>query len=379
MKHEHGVQVANTIALNRFGHEYNDLLASSSTFSLQDLFTPDQFNLDEYCKDFYAHPQAEELKIAAEDFGRHYGIWLENAKYHITCALFLYPSAHVDRMLTMMEILTIGFYLNDVMGRDKFALLSAREQQEGRELIEELTSIDDTLAVSPSAHPIVRANAEALASLKQGSPDSWFKDFLKYYNYHILITHRDNNTAALGDTPGMEKYIEDRLHLGGVYYILKLIEYSDNNFLNWEQLKSIGLYNSMTRLHYSVAAFAGLSNDLFSFEKEVIDCCSDSNLVAITMLNNPHLSLAEAILYTSTIVRGLLSDCIKIIGKIKGAIKKYSIGMPDLANLLTLHIRGIERCLQAIWMWHVFSKRYKRPHSIFKETSFPGEMARKSA
>jgi len=60
-------------------------------------------------------------------------------------------------------------------------------------------------------------------------------------------------------------------------------------------IENTPLYQPLRRLQKIAATFGALSNDLFSFEKEVIDHKADSNLVAIIALNNPALSLQETI------------------------------------------------------------------------------------
>ncbi|MHA4811430.1 hypothetical protein ACX0G9_25240, partial [Flavitalea flava] len=99
--------------MDRIHHEYQDLIMSSTYYSLEDLFNSPRIHLKDFCNKFTPHPRSSELRFLAEEFGRKYGIWMDNAKHHISCALYLYPDADFDRMLTMMKNLTIGFFLND--------------------------------------------------------------------------------------------------------------------------------------------------------------------------------------------------------------------------------------------------------------------------
>src|SRR5579863_404048 len=122
MKQEQDGQFDASTVMARIQREYETLLGST-TFSLEALFEPPNFRFAEFCKEFSPHPASDELKVLAQSFGEKHGIWLANAKHHITCALFLYPTASFDKMLMMMKNLTLGFYLNDVMGRDIFKFL----------------------------------------------------------------------------------------------------------------------------------------------------------------------------------------------------------------------------------------------------------------
>jgi hypothetical protein len=353
--------------LERIQRDYTDLLRSAS-FSLERLFSPDNFRFDEFCKDFIPHSQSSQLIEIVQQYGDKHRIWLANAKHHVTCALYLYPSANFERMLTMMKNLTLGFYLNDVMGRDTFKFLPLDEQHASRKIIESMSSLNDTLYVPPGADPLEHVNAEILREFRDNSPEEWFSNFLQIYCYHIGITHTDGNTTALGHIPRVDEYIDRRCHLGGVHHILLWIEYSNGQFLDWGLLKAMDIDERLKRLHWVTAAFAGLSNDLFSFEKEVIDNSSDSNLVAIIALNNPELTLVDAIIRASTIVQTLLSELIGLIESIRLQTEKISQDYPEYTSKLKTHMDAIVRCVQAIWNWHCYSKRYKRPLSLWLET-----------
>lgn len=375
MKHAPALQGKACLVLQRIQQEYANLITSSTSFSLQELFNSDEVRLEDYCKEFSPHPQSSELRRIAETFGRQHEVWLANAQHHISCALFLYPTADFERMLTMMKNLVIGFYLNDVMGRDLFQFLTPEQQQESRKMIQGMANIDESLCISSDAHRIELVNANVLREFRDNSPKEWFRKFLRLYCHHINITHTDRNSDALGHIPGIYEYMENRCHYAGVHHVVLWIEYSDAQFLKWDLLKASKIAENLKRLHWVTAAFGGLSNDLFSFEKEVIDNGADSNLVAIIALNNPELSLKQAILQASGIVRNLLIEFADLMSAIKEEIEKMAGINSALALQLNIHLSGVVRCIQATWMWHVYSKRYKRPQSLWKETRLVDEMA----
>ena len=360
--------------LKRLQREYHDLLGFTS-FSLEKALAPEDFSFYEFCNEFDAHAQSDQLKLIAEAYGKEHGIWLPNAKHHITCALFLYPNADFERLLTMMKNLTLGFYMNDVMGRDTFRSLAPEQQKESRKMAINMSALNDTLYVPPGAHPLEFVNAEILKEFRDSSPEGWFSHFLEIYSYHVGITHTDGNTDTAGRVPDILEYMERRCHLGGVHHILLWIEYSDGKFLDWELLAAMNIAEDLKRLHWVTAAFAGLSNDLFSFEKEVIDNGSDSNLVAIVALNNPKITLKDAILRASEIVKDLLKELLSLMNSIQAQKEKLEKAYPEYTSTLNTHIKGVVKCVQAIWLWHCHSKRYKRSVSLWNETTLVSESA----
>jgi hypothetical protein len=259
------------------------------------------------------------------------------------------------------------------MGRDIFKSLMHEQQRTSRSIIENMARLDETLEIPGNAHPLEMANAEILREFRNYSPKEWFEEFLKCYCYHLDVTHRDGNAETLGYIPEIYQYMELRCHYAGVHHIILWIEYSDGRFLDWDRLRVAGIDQGIKRLHWVTAAFEALSNDLFSFEKEVIDCDADSNLVMIIALNEPALSLQEAIFQACDIVRSLLMESLELSGAIRKETMRIASSDPTLSRTLNIHLDGIARCVKAGWMWHCYSKRYKRPVSLWKETRLENE------
>jgi hypothetical protein len=271
-------------------------------------------------------------------------------------------------MVTIMKNLIIGFYLNDVMGRDIFKDLSAEDKIASRRVIQNMASLNENLLVPFGAHLLETLNADILTEFRAQSPEGWFSSFLKTYCHHLDITHSDRNSDSLGHIPDLYEYTENRAHYAGVRHVVMWIEYNTGLFLDWNLLKRLHLQQRIKRLHWLTAAFGCLSNDLFSFEKEVIDQDSDSNLVMILALNEPGLSLDASIGRSCSIVRGIILEFNELLQSTKRELSKLKARDEELADRLQIHLTGICRCVQATWLWHCHSKRYKRPHSIWQET-----------
>ena len=374
MQDEQFVPVAAPSTLEQIKLEYAELVYSR-TFSLEELFSPADFEFNDFCKTFTPYPQGDELLQLSESFGREYGVWQTYTRYYINCALLLYPNADFNRMLTIMKNLSVGFYLNDLIGRDMFKFLSPDEQKQARRLIKSMADQDENAEISPQASRIEIANALVLREFRDAAPREWFFKFKRLYSYHLKITHRDCDTDAVGYLPEVDEYITRRCHLAGMNHIVLWVEFSDGLFLDWEVLKKHHLAQRMERLHWLAAAFGALSNDLFSFEKEVIDNNSDSNLVAIVALNNPHFSLERSIEESSEIVRNIVMELVSLLDMLKDALHTLEATNPVLATQLSTHLKGMVRFIQASWLWQLYAKRYKRPQSIWAETTLAGKAA----
>lgn len=352
--------------LERIKNDYDEMVASGNKISMADLLNFGNFNIQRYCSQFKPHADAEQLKAIVKTFGEQYGVWLPNAQHHISCSLFLFPRGAFDRMVTMMENLTIDFYLNDMMGRDVFKLLSPAEQEQAKQLIERMAGVDEGLQSTTDLTPIEKANIALLKHFRDTATADWFNRFLSLFNYHIGVTHKDCNAASTGYIPDVEAYISLRCHYGGMHHIISWVEYSTGNFLNWHWLEKMNMAEELKQLHSAVAKFGALSNDLFSFEKEVIDNNTDANLLMVMALNSPGKSLQEIIDTAATLVRDFLKEFITGVNAIKARYDYFPCSQNH--SVLQMHLADLETVMQACWMWQLHTRRYKRPLSVFNET-----------
>lgn len=334
-------------------------------YSLQDLFCPDHFRLDTWCRHLHTHPQAEELSAAAESFGLQYGIWRDDTRHHISRAFFLYPDADPLHMLNMMKILTVDFYLNDVMRREVFPQLSASRQRDAARILRRVGKYDPSLTIPDRVLPVEFANTIVLRDFRDTSPKAWFNRLHQLYTKHVSVPRRSYNSSC----PTIEEYIEQRIHSAGMHHIVMWVEYAHGEYLDWSWLTDAGLDEDFRKLHYTVAAFGALSNDLFSFEREVIHNGSDANLMMAVALNGKAYTLTNIIRQSTTIVRSYLEEYLRLTVTCRKRVQVYGMLFPKKAALLERHFAGLERCMQGCWAWQVYNPCYKSPGSIWLETA----------
>lgn len=354
--------------------QYHEMLNTGFCCSIQDMLNFDDFRLDNYCRKLSPHPRSEEIIQIARQYCEKYDMWTPQAIHYITCELYLYPSAEFSRMLTMLLNNAIDYRLNDIMGRDLFGHLEIVEQEKAKAMIGRMASVGEDLQSPPDPTPLVFANLELLREMKNNSTPSWFTKFLNYYKFHLEVTHRNGNTAEMGHIPTVEEYISLRCHTSGMHHIVLLIQYAKGNFIG-NGYSAFIPEEMLSRIDLLTARFGCLSNDLFSFEKEVIDAGTDANLVAIIALNMPQLSLKEAIYKTASIVQADLSELIQLIGFCYQKLEN----MPEqngIRKMMLEHLIDIELCIQASWLWQVYTQRYKRRGSIWQETNLTEAISR---
>ena len=367
MKQERSVQEHSYASMARIITEYRVLSKANVTFSLgQQLEIKSTDILNEA---FSPHPFSSALKKTAMDFCEKYGIWLPESEHYITCAMYLFPGAPIFRILPIIKNNAIDFYLNDVMGREVFCQLTSENQKFYAEIKHRMSNLAECFQQHRNSHPVEIANLETLVEMEYISPASWFAEFIELYCYHIAIAHRDGNSIGMNYIQSLEEYINQRSHISGMPHTVKLIEFGYGTFLHREELDVSGVMEDFEAMNKIVSLIGCLMNDLFSFEKEVIDNRSDSNLISILMLNDAKLSLSEAIYSGCGVVKDLLmqySSLFKRLSRVES--DSDSASFLAFQEKLKIYLQGVKRCVQACWTWQVSSMRYKRVRSIWKET-----------
>lgn len=367
MKLEPGVQAVTSSAMNRIQNEYTRLTGANFRLSLSGLFDSEEFNIERYCRDYHPHPQMKEMIANVAGYGNAVGILLPNAEHYLTCALYLFPDASPEKILLIARNYAVDFYLNDTMGREYRS--TSEERQRLNAIRSRLAGMADISGANEALSPVEKASLDVLAGIAKTSPAGWFESFLALYLKHLSVAHRSYDSISLGYIPKIEEYIGIRADISGMPHTVSLIEYSQDNYLDRRLLGKAGLAEELAEIEMTVSLIGALMNDIFSFEKEVIDNQSDSNLVAIIVLNNFKMELGEAISVATKIIRNLLIEYTSLAAAIERRLSASTVLDSREREKVGRYLGGIKKCVQTCWLWQVETRRYKRVRSIWQETS----------
>ncbi|HVI44573.1 MAG TPA: terpene synthase family protein [Chitinophaga sp.] len=354
--------------VTRLRRKYLSMLNSGEKLSLHALFKGAYPDIADYSSRYRPNINNSLLIDKVKRWATRHKIWLPNGEHYLTCATYLFPEADYQRGIFAVENCAVDYYLNETVGRDVFKNLPPQQQRDIECIIQRMANLPGQFALDKDAAPIEVANYHMLRDIESTSPAQWFQEFLQMYSLHIGITHQDTSSLGLHRVPSVSEYIELRLHTSGMPHILLLIEYAGGQFLDWDWLASAGLDKEIRSMQLDVSLFGALSNDLFSFEKEVIDQLSDTNLVAVYALNHPALTLLESIEQVAGIVQGHLAGYFASLDKVLAIVDALPARDLDRQEHMHKYLDGVAQCVQASWIWQVYTKRYKRPVSLFEET-----------
>jgi hypothetical protein len=146
----------------------------------------------------------------------------------------MYTSGKVDRVSSEVNIIALDFHLGDTIGRDLFIHLDEYQRSAARKLILRLLNLTDASITSEKiVNPVERATETMYDKMRENSPLPWLKEFTDLYNIHLDITQKDNTVLTCSRVPTLQKYLDDRVHVVGLFYFAALLEYCNGNFFNW--------------------------------------------------------------------------------------------------------------------------------------------------
>jgi hypothetical protein len=337
-------------------------------YSLHHLFSDATLDIIDYCRDFRPNVHARTGEEIVKDFARHYDIWVENGGDHYNnMTAYLHPTPNLERLVAIGKAYAVLFYMNDTIGREKLGHMTVDQRTAVQYIIHNLTSMLDTGMLLAEPGPIERSAAVSLAEIRHLANPAWYQEFLTLMRQHLEPSFFDRNARAQGRAYSVEEYIDTRLHVSGMYATVALMEFGDDQYLDWPTLMALGLDGAVRRLRWLCAAIGALMNDMFSFEKEFVVENSDFNLISVVYLATPGATLHDAVHAAADIVRGQVQEFSRLYDEVMDVCARASSGFPAEMRALETHLISLRGSVQATWVWENDTERYKQQHSIFRE------------
>jgi hypothetical protein len=346
--------------------DHERLIAQGRQWSLAEMFSTPDCEIDDYCRDFTPNRFGEEACAAVESFCRRHGIWLEDSGVHYNSMTpYLHPGAVTAERMTIIGIYNaILFWFNDTAGREKFAHLTPDQQHDAHITVGRLCRLLETRCAPADPAPIEAATTEFLSMLTMAAEPEWLRRFLASTIDHLRTAIRDQNIRARGGLLTVEEYIDLRARVSGMYPAIELCEFGRDDYLPWRRIGAAGLGTEVERLRRLTTDIGALMNDMFSFEKECIADRADFNLLPICLLNTPGQTLADAVGRAGRMVLERFTEFRLLSAHLDRQCG--ALGDQTLAAHVAAHVADLRCCVQATWVWQNITRRYKGT-SIFTE------------
>ncbi len=266
---------------------------------------------------------------------------------------FAYPNATLERFKVCNDWLMWLFFFDDQADEQAEA---GQETLKLRDYMEVCLDVLRTGALRADAAGFEVFTLDVRHRLVQFATEAWLERFLENvedYLFKGTLTAADNWTHDT--TPGVESYLLQRQYDSAVYTCQDLIEITAEGIELPPEILSDARFQSLRRLCTQVVAF---TNDIFSYEKEVLKHRNPNNLLDVLMLHRS-LSLAEA---TSQAVR-LINNAVESF------ITHEQDLLPEIRGDERLHIyvQGMKAWMRGNLLWSLQTGRYRSPTSPFPE------------
>lgn len=285
----------------------------------------------------------EELLERAKSKAKALGLYLDGLYLgHHDMSAYLYPFADEDRLIGASLMTTLLYYVDDLFGEDNKVRYSfdLENFKAAWERGEQPAARDEVEA------QLYKAAASYGADFRAAVP----KDFWNYYQGYLYM-HLDHSLQPCLYANSQE-YIDSRVHFGGMYPTILLIEYCANQYLSSEMHANLDLLAAQEAL----ALIGAISNDLISYPKEKH---SQFNLINVYLATGEADSLTQAIQKTILYVNQLHKDY-------QAALARFeAIGQAE--PFVKQYVEYMNNMLAACYHWQIQTDRYKHPEHILEE------------
>jgi len=281
--------------------------------------------------------------IKAKEKAKALGLYLDGLYLgHHDMSAFLFPYADEDRLIDASLMASLLYYIDDLFGEDSetrytFDLNSFKAAWEGGE-------------ISYSKEPIEMQLYEAVASLGADFRAKASAEFLAFYQGYLYL-HLDHSLRPSLYTNSQE-YLDSRVHFGGMYPTILLIEYCANQYLSPEMHANLDLLAAQEAL----ALIGAISNDLISYPKEKH---SQFNLINAYLATGEAQSLEQAIQKTIIYINQLHETYQKAIAAF--------LATANTSPIARQYVDYLDNMLAACYHWQLHSKRYRHPEHILED------------
>ena len=301
------------------------------------------------------HPDATVVLTKAINQCKLLGIYDEDQYLsHHTMTPYLFAYSPFDRTVDATIFFSILYYLDDFFGEDSADSMKLDAQV----LFRVWQTGKYHLNRSPSSKidRFYAALAYISGIIQTKSPYSFFKHYTNY-----LLLHLQHSLHPI-KYQTVEEYIQTRIHFGGMYPTIGMIEYVYDIYVTEELRDSLPI---LVKLEESCALIGALSNDLFSYHKEAH---SRFNLLNALMETHTNCNLEKAIKLAVNRVNGLYDNFLLNYSVLKIQAESLPVGEQQI---ITTYVDGLQQLIAASYHWQVNTDRYRAHDNVFEDMRIP--------
>ncbi|MGB1287693.1 MAG: terpene synthase family protein [Aggregatilineales bacterium] len=306
--------------------------------------------------DAQRHSQAHEIEQQIEDLCACFGIMLPHfAEYNsmTTCVL---PHTPVERLVPIGVLNNLLYYLNDMYDRHTRTSADMAMQAKLRQVFQTGIHTLVTGTIPDEDHFFYDVLLYLHQEFQQQAQGAWILRLARSLIHHLNATTYSISSVIINDKVDVGHYIAVRELDSRLNPMLDMLEFAGGYYLPADILNERHL-RYMRGLCTKIGA---LMNDLFSYEKEVLQRGSRFNLL-VAYMDSYGMTFDEAVHHS-----------IEMLNVWSISFLDTLADMPDYADPLlnarvNAYTQGMKDILGATWHWQMHSERYRSSTSPFNE------------
>lgn len=302
---------------------------------------------------FQISPHAGQAMQIGERYCRSLGIWRSNFHEYASMSAYLFPRAHLDGLVAIDLLNNLLFYLDDTLTEGR---ASGGFGQETQSLLDTCTRILREGYTPAQSNPVFETCKTLRPMIQRLAPPGLQERLVRSLRHHFMAASHDMDSVYVNGEISVEKYIELREHDSGMHPTLDLLELGLGIHLPDHVLHE----KTMHSLRQCTIRIGSLMNDLFSYEKEVLERGQRFNLVNVLME-------ARAIPFPQAVHESIVT-----VNHLTDIFLALENQLPDWANpqlnqMAARYVEGLRDQIIACWQWQISTNRYKSATSPFPE------------
>jgi hypothetical protein len=269
----------------------------------------------------------------------------DEQRYHRSRFVHLSASAYptaAPEVLRLAELWHFWLFSFDDRTDERHGDLARDLERHQRLVTRLLALLDDPVGGPREGDPHAIYLGEILDELRRiASPrlQRRFDQHVRNYLLHGSMPGALNELRR--EVPSLEEFIPQRLHEGAVFTVLPFVELSERIDLSDQTVT----HPLVQRLQDLANLIIALTNDFFSYEKEVTVNRSPNNLLVV-IGEHRGLGLSQSVLWALGLLDGYLDEYVRLSALFEGHTE------------LTQYVRGLSHWICASQKWYADSGRY---------------------
>jgi len=306
------------------------------------------------------NPHASIAENIIEHKCRELGIWLPQLKDYTTMSAYLFPTASVQRLVTLGTYNNFLFFIDDQFDRHAKEEINHEEEIYMRKVFDNCANILLNGHIPSGSHILYDTCIDLRKQFLSHTSELWLQRLVTSNLAHLKASTHTIEDIINSNADVVQGYINLRLLDAGMHPTIDGLEFARDIMLSDEIINSEYLRD----MREIVSKIGALSNDLFSYTKEIVHTESRFNLVCV-LEDYGGYSFEHAVMKSIEIVNESIDQFYAKTQQIPKWDDK------QINKDVAIYVEGLRDIVIACWHWQISTNRYRSEYSPFPELRNP--------